>query len=131
MKSRSCLRCGNANLQSGVIFEYHYYPHLKSPMEFTRISDQKDELDSTPLEAILCKSCGHVELVVNADSLIEYTRLTCPHCKAIYSYRMKTEEFPIKVRCANCNKEFKVYSRQSEAKSDELIDAIEKDLIED
>jgi len=130
MKIRTCLRCGSTNLQKGVIYEY-YYPSTKSPMTFNWISDQKDEFDSTPLEAILCKSCGHVELVVDSDSLIEYTRLTCPHCKAMYSYRIKTEEYPIKVRCSNCNKEFNVYSRQASSKSDELIDAIEKDLIED
>ncbi|MFW9957411.1 MAG: MJ0042-type zinc finger domain-containing protein [Candidatus Odinarchaeota archaeon] len=131
MKIRSCLRCGSTNLQKGVIYDYYYYLTSKTPLTFNWLSDQKEEFESTPLEAILCKSCGHVELVVDADSLIEYTRLTCPHCKAIYSYRIKAEESPIKVRCANCNKEFKVYSRQSEAKSDELIDAIEKDLIED
>jgi len=129
MKIRTCIRCGGTNLQRGVI--YDYYPYGKSQMTVHWTSDPKTEFDSTPLLAVVCKDCGHAELVVDPDVFIESTRLTCPHCKAIYSYRIRAEEIPLKVRCANCNKEFKVYSRQSEAKSNELIDAIEKDLIED
>jgi predicted Zn finger-like uncharacterized protein len=128
VKIKTCLRCGSTDLQNGVIYEYFQFG--KSLMEFQWKPESKAE-DSVPLFAILCKSCGHNELAVDPDVFIKLTKLACPHCKAIYSYRIKEDSSPNIVKCANCNKEFEIYPVQTAAKSDRLIEEIEKDLLED
>jgi predicted Zn finger-like uncharacterized protein len=128
VRIRTCLRCGGTDLQKGVIYEYFQYG--KELMEFYWRPESKAE-DSIPLYAILCKSCGHTELVADPDGFIKFTKLACPHCKAIYAYRINEELSPATVRCSNCNKEFEVYSSETTTESDVLIDEIEKDLLEE
>jgi len=126
---RTCLRCGSTELQNGFIYDYRQPVQVQ--MTFHWKPESTVESDSIPLFAILCKSCGHIELIANTEIFIPPTIRACPHCKATYSYRIKEELSPTIVRCANCGKEFKIHSAQTAVKSDGLIDEIEKDLLEE
>jgi len=72
------------------------------------------------LNAILCISCGHTELIADLGVFTPGTRRKCPHCQAIYSYRKEDELSPRVVRCPNCNKEF-----GNSEEADRVIDDIE------
>lgn len=107
MKKRTCLRCGSMDLYTGVIFDQTQY--AKSPLIFRRKSELQSGPDYVPLNAILCKTCGHIELLANPGSFIQPRRRECPHCGAIYSYRIEDEILTNVVRCYNCNKEFGIH----------------------
>jgi len=107
MNTRHCLRCGSTNLQAGIIYDYWQYG--KTNLTFHWKPETPFGVDSLPLHAVLCKSCGHVELIANLDAFIPTTRRECPHCKAIYSYRQEYEISPNIVKCQNCHKTFKIY----------------------
>ncbi len=107
MKPSQCLRCGSTDLQYGVI--YDYWEAGKSRMTFNWKRESALGPDYVPLEAILCKSCGHIELIADFEVFIPKTRRECPHCHALYSYRLDLEQSQNTVRCPNCNKEFIIY----------------------
>jgi phage FluMu protein Com len=107
MNKRACLRCGSTDLQPGVIYDCWQYG--KTQLAFEWNVGRHLGPDSVPLNAIICKSCGHTELIASMDAFIPSTRRECPYCKAIYSYREKDESAPNVVRCYNCNNEFEIY----------------------
>ncbi|KXH77183.1 MAG: hypothetical protein AM326_05580 [Candidatus Thorarchaeota archaeon SMTZ-45] len=68
MNIRHCLRCGSTDLQAGVIYDYREYG--KPQISFHWKPESILGMDSVSLHAILCKFCGHTELVANIDAFI-------------------------------------------------------------
>ncbi len=100
---RTCLRCGKTNLMLGVIYDYSH--REKAPITFQSKSEVFYGGKPIVLNAILCKSCGHTELVADLSEVSSPKRYVCPHCKASYSY--KVQDLGV-VKCYNCNKEFTI-----------------------
>jgi transcription elongation factor Elf1 len=88
---------------------YEYWEGGKSRMTFNWKHESSLGPDYVPLDAFVCKSCGHIELIADFEVFIPITRRECPHCHALYSYRLNLELPQNIVRCSNCNKEFIVY----------------------
>ncbi|TFH06646.1 MAG: hypothetical protein E4H14_10390 [Candidatus Thorarchaeota archaeon] len=126
MKITHCLRCQSTNLQEGTIYEYaqNYYVE---PMRIHWKAKPNIMADSAPLSAIVCKACGHIELVIDPYIAQEPCQHQCPHCKAVYYYRIADEAIHYKVKCQNCGKEFQI---QEKNESKDVLDAIEEDLRE-
>ena len=101
MTNRSCLRCGKTDLKLGVI--YDYYHNDKAPITFQAKSDVFYGGKPLKINAILCNSCGHTELVADLSEFTPHKRRVCPHCKAAYSYKEQGI-----VVCHNCTKEFSI-----------------------
>jgi len=64
--------------------------------------------DAVILNAIVCMSCGHTELVADLGIYAPSTRYECPQCKAVYAYYEEDEISPNVVKCQNCNKTFNI-----------------------
>ena len=126
MAKRTCLRCGGTDLILGVIYDYAL--HDKSPLTFQPGTDTSFWRESITINAILCKSCGHTELVASPSAFLTAKRRTCPHCKAVYSYREQDEVILGVVRCHNCNKEFEI---EDDDNADDILEVIKDDLLEE
>lgn len=102
METTTCLRCGNTDIHLGFIpiyrsqLYFQFYPEMYSTEEPVRI------------HAILCKSCGHIELIGDPAAFIPTTKRECPHCKAMYAYRKENERYPNVFTCQNCGRKFEV-----------------------
>jgi len=83
---------------------------------------------SAPVAAIICKSCGHIELVLRDYANIDPHQHRCPHCRAIYYYRLTETDGPQSFTCQNCGKNFQV---QDPEKFNDIIDEIEENLREE
>jgi uncharacterized Zn-finger protein len=103
---RRCLRCGGTDLIPGVIYDFMEYGKRGLTFEWT--PDHVWNPSSVPLNAILCKSCGHTEFIANLDIFIPTTQRECPHCKRIYAYREDDEISPKTVKCPYCHNVFKI-----------------------
>lgn len=106
MTERTCLRCGKTNLILGVIYDYSY--REKAPLTFQVKSEAFYGGKPITINAILCKSCGHTELVGDLSEIVPPKHRVCPHCKASYSYKEQDEALLGVVRCYNCSKEFAI-----------------------
>ena len=124
MKFENCLRCGSSKLEEGRIFQY-YQRHPAEPMRVHWKIAPHIRAQSAPLAVIICKSCGHVELAIESHAFIDLTRYQCPHCKAIYYYRLDPEDDLHIVECQNCGEDFEV---EEPGENEDFLDAIEKDL---
>lgn len=102
MENTTCLRCGSTDIHLGFI------PAYRTPLYFQFYPEFYNIEDPVKIHAILCKSCGHIELVADPTSIIPTTKRECPHCKAVYEYRMENEKYPDVFSCQNCGKEFEV-----------------------
>ena len=126
MKIEYCLRCNSTKLEMGVIYEYSQYkiepmrvhwkvaPHLRA--------------DSAPVAVIICKSCGHIELVLHDYANIDSRQHRCPHCRAVYYYHLDAEYETHSLKCQNCGKSFQI---EDSRKIEDVFDAIEEDLQEE
>jgi hypothetical protein len=90
----------------GVIYDYSY--HDKAPLTFQSKSEAFYGGKPITMNAILCKSCGHTELVADLSEFMPSKRRVCPYCKAIYSYKEQDEVLLGIVKCYNCSKEFAI-----------------------
>ena len=88
----------------GVIYDYSY--REKNPITFQSKSEAFYGGTPIAINAILCKSCGHTELVGDLSEVRPPKRSKCPHCKAVYSYKEQGEALLGVVTCFNCGKEF-------------------------
>lgn len=104
MKKGTCLRCGSTDLKLGIIYDYSY--REKNPITFQSKSESFYGGKPITINAILCKSCGHTELVADLSEVRPPKRRKCPHCKAVYSYKEKEDVILGLVTCHNCGKEF-------------------------
>ena len=84
--------------------------------------------DSAPIEAIVCKSCGHIELMIQNYSFIDPQQYQCPHCRAIYYYRLDAEDDEHIVECQNCGENFDVVTPRER---EDMLDEIEENLLEE
>lgn len=101
MNPKSCLRCGSIDLQAGVIYDSEKFS--KSPLMFRWKLESSFGTDMVLLDAILCKSCGHTELVVDIEVFLRPKK--CPSCGASYRYsKEKIKEGT--VACQNCGNLF-------------------------
>ena len=124
MKIEHCLRCNSKKLERGVIYEYasNSFP---SPMRVHWKLAPHIRADSAPITAIVCKSCGHIELTILKYENIDPIQYKCPHCKAIYYYKLPLEEDTPSVECQNCGKVFQI---EDSKEFEDVFDEIEKDL---
>ena len=106
MTKRTCLRCESTDLTLGVI--YDYFHQTKAPITFQAKSEVFYGGKPTAINAILCKSCGHTELVADLSEFMPPKRRVCPHCKASYSYQEQGDAVLGLVKCFNCNNEFEI-----------------------
>ncbi len=106
MSERTCLRCGKTDLKLGVIYDYSY--REKAPITFQPKSEFFYGGKPITISAILCKSCGHTELVADLSEIKPPKRYVCPHCNASYTYKEQDEAILGIIRCYNCNKEFTI-----------------------
>jgi transcription elongation factor Elf1 len=120
MKFEHCLRCNSKNLEKGVIFDYSYGKY-RDPMEVNWKIAPHIRGDSAPIEAIICKSCGHIELVISNYSFKDPHQYQCPHCNAIYYYMLDSDDETQIVECQNCGKKFTI-------ETDDVLDEIEKEF---
>ena len=104
MTKGTCLRCGGTDLKLGVIYDYSIRD--KNPLTFQSKSEAFYGGKPITTNAILCKSCGHIELVADLSDILPPKRRACPYCKAVYSYKEQEEALLGLVKCFNCGKEF-------------------------
>ena len=84
--------------------------------------------DSAPIAAIICKSCGHIELVLRDYTNIDPRQHQCPHCRAIYYYQHDAVDDTNSVECQNCALEFQI---EDSTKIEDVFDEIEENLKEE
>jgi transposase-like protein len=84
--------------------------------------------DSAPITAIVCKSCGHVELIILNYANIDPHQQQCPHCRAIYYYVRDATDGTQSVTCQNCGKDFQIEDSRN---IENVFDEIEEDLLEE
>ena len=126
MKIDHCLRCNSSKLEKGIIFDYAYHRGRGSePMKVHWKIAPHIRGESAPIEAIVCKTCGHIELMIQNYSFIDPHQYQCPHCRAIYYYRLDAEDNEYIVECQNCGENFEV---EDPRESEDMLDEIEEDL---
>jgi len=103
-----CLRCRSTDLKLGVIYDYSH--NEKAPLTFQSKSEAFYGGKPITTNAILCKACGHIELVADLSEVLPPKRRACPYCKAVYSYKEREEALLGMVKCYNCGKEFALES---------------------
>ncbi|TFG99435.1 hypothetical protein E4H12_02785 [Candidatus Thorarchaeota archaeon] len=126
MKIEYCLRCNSTKLEEGVIYEYTPQ-HFVEPIRVHWKVALHIRADSAPIKAIVCKSCGHIELVIHDYAKIDPHQYQCPHCRATYYYHLDAESDTHSVKCQNCGKKFEIQEEDSR----DIVDVIEDELQEE
>lgn len=122
MEIEHCLRCGSTDIHFGSLsIDTTMISLIQWKSKSARF------LGDVIVNGILCKFCGHIELVADSEIIGPKSRQTCPHCKASYSYDMRNI-VEGEVVCQNCTKRFPVIYAE---KPTDIIDAIEQDLREE
>ncbi len=112
-----CIRCGGEDIHRGRL-PTDNFPYIN---ELIWKSESPDMIEDERIVAILCKSCGHIELVAASNMIGQKIQRKCPHCKAQYAYRIPTDTYEKVVECQNCGKKFGI-------KVDDVLDEIEKEF---
>ena len=126
MKIKHCLRCNSTKLEKGVIYNYGTRHYLEPIAVHWKVAPHL-RADSAPIAAIICKSCGHIELLIQEYANIDPRQYQCPHCKAIYYYHLDWDDDPYSLICQNCDKSFQI---ETSSKIEDIFDEIEEDLEE-
>ena len=120
IKITKCIRCGRTDIRQGVLSTY-VYPQLE--YDITWKPKSPDKIEEQEIIAILCKSCGHIELVSANTMIGQKVQRECPYCRACYIYRIPVDTYEKVVECQNCGKKFGI-------KIDDVLDEIEKEFEE-
>lgn len=120
MKITRCIRCGGTDIHLGAL-PNPVYP--SSTFSLTWRSDSPDNIEDQEIIAILCKSCGHIELISASTMIGQKVQRECPHCHAHYIYRIPEDTYEKVVECQNCGRTFEI-------KIDDVLDEIEKEFEE-
>lgn len=126
MKIEHCLRCNSRNLERGVI--YGYAPNASpEPMKIHWKVAPHLRAGSAPINAIIRKSCGHIELVIHGYANIKPHQYRCPHYNTKYYYHLAEGSDTHSVKCQNCGKNFQIQDENSR----DIVDVIEEELGEE
>jgi len=117
MAMTRCIRCGGADIYRGRL-PIGSFPYTD---EIIWKSESPEMIEDERIVAILCKSCGHIELIAESNLIGQKVQQKCPFCKAQYAYRLPTDTYEKTVECQNCGKKFVI-------KIDDVLDEIEKEF---
>ncbi len=121
MRISNCLRCGSTDIHPGIL------PINRGLFidEIMWKSKNPEMVEDESVIAVLCKSCGHIELIASSAMIGTMVQQTCPYCNATYTYRIPAGESRIIVTCQNCSRKLII---RTETANEDIIDQIEEEL---